>query len=56
MPIWTQPFTEESHAQIIANYFHFAGGFTDISVADISPDGWAGIRDPMIVVAARKEK
>mmetsp|Transcript_21845 Transcript_21845/g.67262 ORF Transcript_21845/g.67262 Transcript_21845/m.67262 type:complete len:256 (+) Transcript_21845:56-823(+) len=54
VPIWTRPFTEEAHAQIVANYFHFAGGFTDISVADVSPPGWTGMRDPMIVVAARK--
>ena len=36
----------------VASYYHFAG-FEDISVADVSPDGWVGQRDPMIVVQAR---
>ena len=26
----------------------------DISVVDVSPDGWVGQRDPMVVVQARK--
>lgn len=55
VPIWLEPFTEEAHARIVASYFHFAPAeFTDISIADVSPDGWTGLRDPMIVVAARK--
>ena len=36
----------------MANYFHFAG-LEDISVADVSPEGWTGQRDPMVVVQAR---
>mmetsp|Transcript_24985 Transcript_24985/g.99277 ORF Transcript_24985/g.99277 Transcript_24985/m.99277 type:complete len:282 (-) Transcript_24985:3286-4131(-) len=57
VPIWTRPFSEEHHARIVANYFRFSGGpagWDDISVADVSPSGWAGLRDPMVVVAARK--
>ena len=54
VPIWTRPFTDEAHAQIVANYFHFAGGFTDISVADVSKPGWPGLQNPMVIVAARK--
>lgn len=60
VPIWLDPFTEQSHAQIVANYFYYATDatnkqslFTDITAANISPDGWTGMRDPMIVVAAR---
>ncbi|KAJ8605604.1 hypothetical protein CTAYLR_000057 [Chrysophaeum taylorii] len=53
VPVWLAPYTEDSHARIVANYFHFAGGFEDISVADVSPPGWVGLRNPMIVVAAR---
>jgi len=53
VPCWNQPFTEPSHARIIASYYHYAG-FDDISVVDVSPDGWAGQRDPMVVVQARK--
>ena len=53
VPIWTAPFTEAAHARIVADYYHFAG-LTDISVADVSPDGWVGQRDPMVVVQARK--
>mmetsp|Transcript_2628 Transcript_2628/g.7668 ORF Transcript_2628/g.7668 Transcript_2628/m.7668 type:complete len:261 (-) Transcript_2628:10-792(-) len=52
VPCWTRPFTEPAHARIVASYYHFAG-FEDISVADVSPDGWVGQRDPMIVVQAR---
>ena len=55
VPCWTRPFTEPSHARIIASYYHYAGfDDDDISVVDVSPDGWAGQRDPMIVVQARK--
>ena len=43
------------HARIIASYYHYAGfDDDDISVVDVSPDGWAGQRDPMVVVQARK--
>ena len=55
VPCWTRPFTEPSHARIIASYYHYAGfDDDDISVVDVSPDGWVGQRDPMIVVQARK--
>ncbi len=55
VPCWTRPFTEPSHARIIASYYHYAGfDDDDISVVDVSPDGWVGQRDPMVVVQARK--
>lgn len=54
VPVWTRPFTDTAHARLVASYFHFSGGWEDISVADVSPDGWAGQQDPMIVVQARK--
>ena len=55
VPIWTRPFTEDHHAQIVASYFKFSSdGWEDIGVADVSPDGWVGQRDPMVVVMARK--
>ena len=55
VPCWTRPFTEPSHARIIASYYHYAGfDDDDISVVDVSPEGWVGQRDPMVVVQARK--
>mmetsp|Transcript_13206 Transcript_13206/g.39321 ORF Transcript_13206/g.39321 Transcript_13206/m.39321 type:complete len:253 (-) Transcript_13206:56-814(-) len=53
VPVWTAPFTEAAHARLVADYYHFAG-LEDISVADVSPDGWVGQRDPMVVVQARR--
>ena len=38
-----------------ASYYHYAGfDDEDISVVDVSPDGWVGQRDPMIVGQAGK--
>ena len=55
VPIWTRPFTEAAHARVVANYFHFAPDSKwEVGVADVSPDGWVGQRDPMIVVMGRK--
>lgn len=55
VPIWTKPFTEVHHAQIVGNYYKYsaewAGG---IEVADVCPDGWVGQRDPMVVIVGRK--
>ena len=53
VPLWTRPFTEAAHARLVASYFHYAG-FEDISVADVSPDGWTGQTDPMVVVQGRR--
>jgi len=53
VPCWNRPFTEPAHARILASYCHYAG-FDDISVVDVSPNGWTGQRDPMIIVQARK--
>ena len=56
VPAWTRPFTEPAHARILASYFHYAGfDDIDIAVADVSPDGFVGQRDPMVVVQARKQ-
>jgi len=42
------------HAQIVGAYYKFSADWAEIGVADCSPDGWVGQRDPMIVVMARK--
>lgn len=47
---------DENHVKIIASYFHYSGGWEDISVADVCPAGWVGMRDPMYVVQARKAR
>ena len=55
VPIWTRPFTEDHHAQIVGSYFRFSSDeWSEIGVADVSPDGWAGQQQPMVVVMARK--
>jgi SAM-dependent methyltransferase len=54
VPLWTRPFTDVHHAQVVGSYFHFCDGLFEIEVADVSPDGWTGERDPMIVVVGRK--
>ena len=54
VPVWTRPFTEVHHAQIVATYFEFSRGEWEVGVADVSPDGWTGQRDPMVVVVGRK--
>ena len=53
VPIWKRPFTEVSHARIVANYYKFSAEW-EIDIADVSPPGWAGQRDPCIVVMGRK--
>ena len=55
VPIWNRPFTEANHAKIVAEYYHFSSPlWAEIGVADVSPDGWVGQRDPAIVVIGRK--
>ena len=54
VPAWTRPFTEESHARIVASYYHYSADWGEIGIADISPPGWEGERDPCIVVMGRK--
>ena len=54
VPIWTRPFTEAHHAQIVGSYFRYSADWSEIGVADVSPDGWVGQRDPMVVVIGRK--
>eukprot|EP00966_Prymnesium_polylepis_P061212 1419741-Prymnesium_polylepis.1 len=57
VPVWTRPFTEAHHAKVVGAYYHFSSpSWTDIGVADVSPDGWAGQRDPAVVVIGRKEE
>jgi hypothetical protein len=53
VPAWLAPFDDAAHARLVARYFHFAGGWADIAVVDVSPEGWAGQRDPCVVVQAR---
>lgn len=54
VPIWTRPFDDGHHAQIVGAYFKYSAEWADVGVADVSPDGWVGQRDPMIVVVGRK--
>ena len=43
---------DAGHAQIVAAYFHYAGGFTEAETLDLSPD--PGRSDPLYVVQARR--
>ena len=54
VPMWLKPFDDYRHCRIVGQYFHYSGGWEDLSVADVSPEGWTGARDPMYVVQARK--
>ena len=54
VPIWRRPFTEEHHAKIVGAYFRYSADWADIGVADCSPEGWTGQRDPCIIVVGRK--
>jgi hypothetical protein len=57
VPIWKQPFTDVHHAEVVAAYFRYSSPeWADVGVADVSPDGWTGQRDPAIVVIGRKRK
>ncbi|GMH47983.1 hypothetical protein TL16_g00190 [Triparma laevis f. inornata] len=55
VPIWKAPFTEENHVKIVASYFEFCEGEWEVGVADVSPSGWVGERDPSVVVVGRKK-
>eukprot|EP00962_Isochrysis_galbana_P002574 scaffold698_cov127-Isochrysis_galbana.AAC.2 len=55
VPAWLRPFSEPSHARIVGSYFKYStGDWADVGVADVSPAGFVGERDPMIVVVGRK--
>ena len=55
VPVWKKPFSEAAHAQVVATYFRYGRGeWSEVAVADVSPDGWTGQRDPAIVVVGRK--
>jgi hypothetical protein len=56
VPIWKQPFSDLNHARIVGNYFHFSADWESIDAVDVSPEGWAGQRDPMFVIQARKKR
>ena len=45
VPIWLRPFTDQHHASVVANYFHFSGDWDDLVVVDVSPPGWIGQSD-----------
>ena len=54
VPAWRKPFTEPAHAQLVASYFRYAQGeWGEVVVADVSPDGWTGQKDPAIMVVGR---
>jgi len=53
VPMWLNPFDDIKHIQIIGSYFHYAG-FSNITVVDMCPEGWAGVSNPMYVVQATK--
>ena len=53
--VWKKPFTEVNHAKIVGSYFHYSAAW-EIGVADVSPPGYVGERDPCIVVLGRKAK
>ena len=46
--------SQASHAKIVGAYFRYSADWAEVGVADVSPDGWVGQRDPMVVVVARK--
>ena len=50
--IWLNT-NDHEHCWIIGSYFHFAGGFTNLEVEDISPN--PGRTDPMYIVSAVKQ-
>jgi len=42
--------------RIIGSYYHFSSDdWEQVGVADVSPAGFVGDRDPMIVVIGRKK-
>ena len=54
VPAWADPFSDLSHVRLVGNYFHFSADWAGTECADVSPPGWLGQRDPMLVVLARK--
>ena len=53
--MWKKPFTDPHHEEVMASYFKYSAAWSGgIGVVDVSPDGWVGQRDPMIVVIGRK--
>lgn len=55
VPAWKRPFTEVAHAELVGSYFRYcAAEWEPAEVADVSPDGFKGLQNPMIVVMARK--
>lgn len=51
---WLAPFTEAEHAKLVGAYYHYSAPWAAVGVADVSPDGWAGQQNPMLVVCGRK--
>ena len=54
VPVWARPFTEPNHVKIVGAYYKYSAEWSEIGVADCSPDGWIGQNDPCIVVVGRK--
>ena len=56
VPAWSRPFTDAHHAYVVGSYFRYSSdAWAEVAVADVSPEGWVGQRDPAIVVIGRKK-
>lgn len=54
---WLTPFSEAEHAKLVGAYFHYSSPrWASIEVADVSPEGWVGQQNPMIIVCGRKNE
>lgn len=51
---WLAPFDNVAHVELVGAYFAFSAPWAACEVADVSPDGWAGQQNPMLVVCGRK--
>lgn len=51
---WLRPFSDVNHCSIVAAYFHYSAAWAAIDVVDVSPDGWAGMQNPMLVVVGTR--
>ncbi|CAM9827246.1 unnamed protein product [Heterosigma akashiwo] len=60
IPRWLKPYDDASHCRIVYMYFYYSlketGGWENIEIVDVSPEGFKGQQDPMLVVQATKKK
>lgn len=55
VPAWFRPFSEPAHVRLVGAYFKYSTDeWDEVGVVDVSPPGFVGQRDPMIVVIGRK--